>query len=350
MTEHRKQVHDLEEQTAYLSERVLQQQERQHTAALDELQQSVNQVSEDNVFVEGGGQGAVDPNCIAEKISEFSRLTELLRVTHLEQETLDYFLRYTISSTDLLQLGSVKDEKYVALEKQVEELESETLQQLDGEIERLKLRIAHSSATISREREHAKETCLETATVIDECWELIDELESLTKDKGEQTNLQGPGTAPHPVEETYTAWEDVVQGQQALQQTEQQLQVLEKTRDSLERAVENRHNITDSDAQVVEACTTLDLLAQLWRTRFLHKGVSNLEVYPQTAKFQFECKDVTIAVSFDSTGITAVRLYSTGRHGIEPASLALQQRDVEHAVCGDSDFYRAIETIVGMIK
>lgn len=149
------QLAAIEEESTTLSEQALLDQERHHSETVEQLRQSVNQIIEDNESIfnpSNSSVQAIDPRCVAGKISELSTLTDQLKTTHLEQETVDNFLRYTISSTSVLLLDSDHDEKYQTLQNSVNNLRDELIVGLDVEIDQLKSDISHAGHSIADQR------------------------------------------------------------------------------------------------------------------------------------------------------------------------------------------------------
>lgn len=307
--DYKDKIKELEDETAKASERVLINQEERLHAVLREMTQSITGMSRDNELVDLTGeldsenevdQQVIDSASMGEKIEEFNKLVELLKLTHLEQETLDYFLRYTISSSDLLQLNSIYDKRYVELENGVKVLENQVLETHHQEIEETKQAILNTSEDLAKTQDRVNETYLETTHVLDDCYQMMTELETLRdahKIRKEELKKE-----KDPILEIYNEWEllrKTTLEYRALEEQTKQSEIIKKSYEDKLAGGEVQH--PESDPKVIEVCSALDHLIRLWQSKFLPKsGWKNLEIYPQTRKFQFEVSNTfTVIITLD---------------------------------------------------
>lgn len=283
----------LEDETARYSEQSLLEQEQRVLASLREITQNVVAMDQESSLVELKGslesqekdELVIDPSKFQEKIDTFVELVELLKVSHLEQETLDTFLRYTISSSNLLQLDSVQDARYVEVESQVRELEQGTLESHKRQIEATKGQINKLCQELTTAQDSVNEIFLDTSNSLEECDAFLDELTQLRMEK--QTSEEADTVEDDPVSQTYEDWK-------SLKKSQTQLELLQNTTSNVKSRIQSYEDFQKrsrqaNDPKLLQAHKTLELLIQLWVSKFLpQSGISNLELYPQTRKFQFD--------------------------------------------------------------
>ncbi|SCW02999.1 LAFE_0G00716g1_1 [Lachancea fermentati] len=338
------QLHELEVQVTSLSDEVLKQQEHHHVQAIEQLKQSVAQVAEGNEFVltDNDPSAVVDPNCIPGKISEFSQLTEILKVTHLEQESLDNFLRYTISSGDLAQLESVNDEKYVSLNAEIENLRENVIEGLNTEIDKQKLHIIQSSQNIAEKRKLVNETCLEITNLLEDCWKLASELEQLNGEQIDEHKEMQDNT----LEITNALWESLQEQTIKHSQLEARLKILTSTRNSLERVQAKQGSGVNLDGSMKEACDSYQRLCDFWQNSFVNAEIKNLKVYPQSNRLQFECLKMDIIITLNDFGIYQINVYDNNIPDVDIHNI---RKNIEQ-LKSRSDFYLSIRKIIDIVK
>ncbi|AGO10787.1 AaceriAFR728Wp [[Ashbya] aceris (nom. inval.)] len=337
-----KDIRKLEEQTAHVSEQVLVQQERQRLGALEELHQSIIQIAEENSFVTPIKKDAanvhIDPRGIAASVQQFEQLAEILKVTHLEQETLDNFLRYTISDNDqLLDIKSVADPRYAQLAEEVRKLEQEELQHLENDIVALNGNITEQTTKVIDANEKVKEECLEVSNGIERCWGLLHELETLrgTTDKDD--------VELGPLEETYQKWKSVDHLLQQKLHLKEQLRVLEDTRTSLSEVTKSSGNRVP-DFDVSEKFVTYRLLDNLWKKQFVDSTkIRGLEFFPRTGKMQFQVLDTIYVLTISGNQISNIQLFNDK---LPAADLENNAQDLNKRFLGAADVRHVVDFIV----
>lgn len=348
-------IKELEDETAHCSEQSLQEQEQRALASLREITQSVEAMDRDNSLVQlqqrseaADQEQIVDPGCLHDKIDTFAKLVELLKLTHLEQETLDYFLRYTISSANLLQLNSVQDTKYVQLEQEVKELEEGALDIHLSEIEITKSQIVALCTKLTKTQHTINETYFDATNTLDDCQVLLDELTQLRKEK--QTSEEADTVEDNPAALTYEEW-------QLLQKAQEELVTLEKEEARLHsisqsyESLQNKPNQLQDDPKMLQIHSALALIVKLWSAKFLPQNeMSNLELFPQTRKFQFDvAAEFTVVISLcEQLAIKDIQLYEKNGKNIladQSAEASLKDRHV-----GDRNIYNALEDIIHTLR
>ncbi|CEP64277.1 Kre28p LALA0_S11e00474g [Lachancea lanzarotensis] len=300
-----------EEETTSLSEQVLQDQETHYSETVQQLQRSAQQLVEDNEFLFEmvDPSAEIDPKIVSTHIQEVSQLLERLKNTHLEQEMLDNFLRYTLPSGNLLQqIETVQDERYVLLEKDVAHLQDEVITQLDSEVDQLREEIGHTSQKIADQREVVNELCLNTGELVDECHLLLEELERYN-DTAKTASLETADGIPsteaaiqhlHSIKET-------IQEQQHL---EQHLKCLERAKTSLDAILNSSDEQADEqDLKLAKSYKAHQALVDYWRSQFITNEIQNLEILPISHKIQFTYHTLEVVVQLNALGISKVNLY-----------------------------------------
>lgn len=340
---YKEKINNLEEQVSIISEKVILDQERQRLAALDDLTQSILQLSKDNKYIPNIEEGSyLDPSCIDACIEQFYQIIDLLKMIHLDQETLDNFLRYTITNEELLDIKSTKDPRYISLQNDVNELKVNKTKQLDQEIFNLKNNIDTISHEINLNYETVKESCLEVGSKIDDSWKLLHELESI---KGENANKEEIKISNNPTKKTYNIWRSIHKYEEDEKYMKKQLKLLEKTKESLETVL-SKKLIGKGDARIVENCITLNLLVCLWRKQFIQKNITNLEVFPQIGKFQFQHGPILIVISLESGSISKIQLfYESKRDELIDFELELNEK-----FTNSKDIYQTLNFITDKLN
>lgn len=339
------EVTSLEDAAAKASEKTLKDQEQRFDSAVREITQSITSMSHENTLVQIDGKSenvVINPSVFATKIADFDKLIELLKMTHLEQETLDFFLRYTISSTDFLQLKTTYDAQYVELENSVKELESNIEEAHDRRIDGIKCQISNDGEKLTRNQDAVNELYLETTDILDNCEQLIGELESLRKEK--EHRRQQAEQSEEPLTKVQEKWEEMRRSRIDYENLKAQTTQLEAIkRDHEQRKVPTK---LKQDPKLNELGCTLDSLIRLWESSFLpNAGWHDLEVYPQTRKFQFDVSDVfTVLIALDDrrriNDITIHRKEDRGIRVDVDLQLELKQQNV-----GSRDIYKSMERI-----
>ncbi|CCE91573.1 Kre28p TDEL_0C06840 [Torulaspora delbrueckii] len=342
------EVKTLEDETTRGSEQALASQEQRAAAAVHEITHSITSMSQENDLVkaedtEGSDRNIIDPSNLGDKIVEFEKFIELLKLTHLEQETLDFFLRYTISSADLLRLKSTQDAKYLELEEKVQELEHGVSENHQREIDETKLMIFNGTEELAKDQDMVNELFLETTDVLEECEELMKELERAREEK-KASQDQHENEQP-PVDELYRKGDKVRQSYNSLKILEERMKQLESMKKEYD-SNDKFHKSPFDPASTKTGCA-LNSLIRLWKSNFLPShGWSNLELYPQTKRFQFDVSEShTIVIALDEgSKIKDVLVYIKDKSGVridENMQLELKQQHI-----GSAEIYKSMEDII----
>lgn len=318
-------IKKLEGQTTYYCEQTLSEQEQRVLASLREITQNVLAMEQENSLVEIKGELeseqeselVIDPSNFREKIDTFVELVELLKITHLEQETLDNFLRYTISSSNLLHINSVQDAKHVELESQVRELEQSTLERHKREIEATKSQINNLCRELTKTQDFINETFLETSNSLEECDSLLNELIHLRMEK--QTSEEADTIEDDPASQTFEDWELLQKSKAELQSLHEEISKLQFRIKSYEDHQRRSRQLGGSDQTMLQNHKALELLIQLWMAKFLPQpGMSHLELFPQTRKFQFDVEPTfTVVITLaDQKGFQNIQVYTKEAKGL----------------------------------
>ncbi|CCK70685.1 Kre28p KNAG_0F00130 [Huiozyma naganishii CBS 8797] len=182
-------LRDLKSTNDDLYRESVQEHETELNSFLSEISHTVSNLSEDNDLISISGKQSpgdiIDHEAIPAKIKEFDQLLASLTSLYLEQESLDQFLRYTISSNDkeVLGLKSIHDMKYESLKNQIKILEGERLAETRSEVDALRSSITNLSKTISNSERDILSISKQTSAQIDSCFELLKERDTLKRMK-----------------------------------------------------------------------------------------------------------------------------------------------------------------------
>ncbi|CAI6453035.1 AAC_HP2_G0013420.mRNA.1.CDS.1 [Saccharomyces cerevisiae] len=309
---------DIEDSIAVSSEEVLNNQELRLKNTLHEITSSILAINEENKFVNPlrndesldveGKEVFVNPKILSAKIKEFNKLMELLKLTYLEQETLDYFFRFTLSSTKPLQLDSEKDPQFVKLNERVNGLKEEISNVQESKIEQIKAEIQETGHNFAEKQDLINELYLEATGDIENCWDSLNELKNLTnkEDKnmmGEKDTILNSSDSDDFVEETYTNWQKLLFLQKQNQRLTKELKEMHEVKNQIIRKGEQSKKEDSGDlmANESELCQSINLLTKFWEKHFLLKGskttILNFEIFTQLGKVQFEIKDMQYIIA-----------------------------------------------------
>lgn len=309
---------DIEDSIAVSSEEVLNNQELRLKNTLHEITSSILAINEENKFVNPlrndesldveGKEVFVNPKILSAKIKEFNKLMELLKLTYLEQETLDYFFRFTLSSTKPLQLDSEKDPQFVKLNERVNDLKEEISNVQESKIEQIKAEIQETGHNFAEKQDLINELYLEATGDIENCWDSLNELKNLTnkEDKymmGEKDTILNSSDSDDFVEETYTNWQKLLFLQKQNQRLTKELKEMHEVKNQIIRKGEQSKKEDSGHlmANESELCQSINLLTKFWEKHFLLKGskttILNFEIFTQLGKVQFEIKDMQYIIA-----------------------------------------------------
>lgn len=326
------EVRNLEEAIAHSSDQVLADQELRFQSTLNEMTQNITSISKENDFLtinsEGNHTGSdalvVEPSSISGRITDLNQFVELLKMTHLEQEALDYFLRYTISSTNMLHLESEGDPKYISLKDEVKELENNTLRTNRDAIDEAKKEIFDKSKELANKQDQINEMYLEATDILDNCWEMINEFEDLQthneKRQNESNSKKYASVDNNIIQNTHYEWKLLQETVTLSNNLDNELKQIETTRDdSKKRSSTQKSKGNNINQKTNDVGSTLTRLIKLWEKRFLPtNGLHpiNLEVYPQTKKFQFNASDrYTVIIDLNPNGKAVANLHIYENNG-----------------------------------
>ena len=309
---------DIEDSIAVSSEEVLNNQELRLKNTLHEITSSILAINEENKFVNPlrndesldveGKEVFVNPKILSAKIKEFNKLMELLKLTYLEQETLDYFFRFTLSSTKPLQLDSEKDPQFVKLNERVNDLKEEISNVQESKIEQIKAEIQETGHNFAEKQDLINELYLEATGDIENCWDSLNELKNLTnkEDKnmmGEKDTILNSSDSDDFVEETYTNWQKLLFLQKQNQRLTKELKEMHEVKNQIIRKGEQSKKEDSGHlmANESELCQSINLLTKFWEKHFLLKKskttILNFEIFTQLGKVQFEIKDMQYIIA-----------------------------------------------------
>ncbi|SCU98800.1 LAME_0G00606g1_1 [Lachancea meyersii CBS 8951] len=341
----------VEEETTNLSEQVLQDQETHYCETVEQLKRSTQQLVEDNEFLfEAVPQGAeIDPKNISSHIADLSQFMDRLKNTHLEQEMLDNFLRYTIPSGDISQqISSSQDEIYVSLEKDVQHLRDEVITELDSEVEQLRAEIGETSQKIADQREVVNELCLNTGELVDECRVLLEELEKsgdlnvAESEKAGNHNDVSDAASPGATIQQLQSIKEKIQEKRHL---EQQMGHLESTKTSLGAILSSSSE--QDEKRSVKSYKAYQALIEYWQSEFINQDIRNLEIFPKSNRCQFTYHNVEVVVSLGDMGISKIDLYGSS---IPPENLETARRHANKKYFHETPLHIQFNNVLNIIK
>lgn len=165
--------------------------EQDNGLILQEITGNIHAISQGNdlIHVDNTDDNLhIDYEDLPEKIVEFTNLLKSLVSLYLKQESLDQFLRITISNNreDLLHIKSVHDPRYRNLESQVKILKEDNVDEREKEISQLRKDITAISHDILSSEQQLDEITKNTEREIDECEDLLKELNEIQEIRDKQ--------------------------------------------------------------------------------------------------------------------------------------------------------------------
>ncbi|CCD25777.1 Kre28p NDAI_0F04590 [Naumovozyma dairenensis CBS 421] len=313
-TKYEGQLDDLLMEITQMSEQFLHEQERKVDSTLNEITQSVETMKQDNnTLIEtqssGAGTGTdtammmIDIKDFPSNIEKFNKLLELLKMVHLDQDSLDYFLRYTVLSNDgsknkPLSLKSIDDPQFVSLEREVDNLQNNEIAQQLNEINGTKLKIFKINDTIFQSNNELNELSLNLGNEIDECWDLLNEFNDLKDKKLNSTTKNGVKTSREndPVNDTYNEFKKLNDQNVKLTKLNDEMNLVQK---SVARFKNKTHKYDDKDKdtngndEIDKEKQTLEVLnglIKLFENTFMKisSNLNNLKISPGKRQIEFE--------------------------------------------------------------
>lgn len=168
--------------------------EQDNGTILQEITSNINAISQGNDLVKVADTDnisstlQVDYNGLPDKINEFTDLLKSLVSLYLKQESLDQFLRITISDNkeDLSHIKSEHDPRYRNLESQVKILKEDNVDERENEIKQLRNDINAISEDILTSEQQLDDITRDTERELDECEELLKELNDIQEIRDKQ--------------------------------------------------------------------------------------------------------------------------------------------------------------------
>ncbi|GMM58090.1 hypothetical protein DAKH74_047060 [Maudiozyma humilis] len=275
----------------------------------------------------------VDFEQLGTRIREFNDIISSLRMLYLEQESLDNFLRYTISSGSReLPVTSVDDPVLMALEQEVQQLEQGTVEASQRELAAIKDEISAQGTRLFSDDCTIKELCVQTGETIEECQALLDEIDEVQETRRASEARQRQDREDT-VTKTYDVWQDVSKLQERSAALDSDIASVQATLSSLPPA--QRKNAESAGRTRTEAMSALQ--------QFLEKNllpdfanVHDLSVDYALRRVHFTCGDNHVSLTLDeSCALQTV-------HIPEDESLAMKVRE---AMLGQTNIYRVIHYI-----
>lgn len=168
--------------------------EQDNGSLLQEITSNVNAISQGNDLIQlattedSSSNFQIDYRGLPEKIDEFTDLLKSLVSLYLKQESLDQFLRITISDNkeDLAHIKSEHDPRYRNLESQVKILKEDNVDERENEIKQLRNDITTISEDILASEQQLDNMTRDTEREIAECEELLKELNEIQEIRDKQ--------------------------------------------------------------------------------------------------------------------------------------------------------------------
>lgn len=139
----------------------------------------------------------IDFESLPNKIEEFKSLLTSLVQLYLEQESLDQFLRITISDNkeQLLDIKSVKDSRFKNLENQVQILKEDNVDEREIEIDNLRKDISSMCQEVLSKEDKLNDLTTQLEKELTQCSDLLKELTEIHKIRNKKlTSLENKET------------------------------------------------------------------------------------------------------------------------------------------------------------
>ncbi|CCF59782.1 hypothetical protein KAFR_0H03720 [Kazachstania africana CBS 2517] len=235
--DYRDEIDKLNSELNETTETALAEQEYRAKNLSSDITQIIQSLSQENDLIRvPETEKWIDPSSITPGINESNKIISILKEVYLEQESLDNFLRLTVSSNsnEFDKIRSKDDPVFRELEDEVNYLESTQLQNQLNAINVIKSKISQKSNELSQDEMKINEVCLNTADEIDECFQLIIELEKLQEDRIEKVkNVRLEEL--NATTEAFNEWENIVTLRKNLSELERELHLLKTTNQSDKR-------------------------------------------------------------------------------------------------------------------
>lgn len=207
ITHYNDEIHTLKRDVKKIISESITEDKEQNNSILHEINDNLNVISQRNKLLqidnllEGNSSKdselVIDLESLPDKIDEFKSLLNSLVQLYLGQESLDQFLRITISDNkeQLLDIKSVKDPRYKNLENQVQILKEDNVDEREIEIENLRNNINSICQEILNKEDQLNDLTAKFETELTQCSDLLKELNEIHEVRNKKViNLENKET------------------------------------------------------------------------------------------------------------------------------------------------------------
>lgn len=191
ITSYKNEIDSLKKDIEHITSTRVTEDREQNNSILQEITDNLNVITQGNNLLQinnpikgstnNDSELIVDLESLPDKIDEFKSLLNSLVQLYLEQESLDQFLRITISDNkeQLLDMKSVKDSRYKNLENQVQILKEDNVDEREIEIENLRNDIKLMCQEILNKEDELNNFSEKFETELNQCSNLLKELNEI---------------------------------------------------------------------------------------------------------------------------------------------------------------------------
>ena len=191
ITSYKNEIDSLKKDIEHITSTRVTEDREQNNSILQEITDNLNVIAQGNNLLQinnpikgstnNDSELIVDLESLPDKIDEFKSLLNSLVQLYSEQESLDQFLRITISDNkeQLLDMKSVKDSRYKNLENQVQILKEDNVDEREIEIENLRNDIKLMCQEILNKEDELNNFSEKFETELNQCSNLLKELNEI---------------------------------------------------------------------------------------------------------------------------------------------------------------------------
>lgn len=331
--QYRKQLTSLNDDVDQLTVETLNKQESELTSMLQEISESIKTLGNENDFIVlPENSDNIDYTSLSGQINEFNGLLSQLRKVYLEQESLDQFLRYTLSSPNTLQLANEDDPKMVNLKNQIKILYEDHINEKEKDIVGLKTEIIELSNAIARDQLEVNEICLKISSDIDDSFQLLNELSMLQDDKIADEELAKKKNDIYPFQMTIDTWVSLENLRFESKKLEERIELI-KSKEQRDETVEiNRKNINIEVLQSILNIQRNKLLVQ--------ENITELNLTSDVLNFTL---NDLYKIEINLTPIRS--LYDIKIHDLQDNRLTELESDIKKTYFNERRFYVIIRYI-----
>lgn len=285
----------------------------------------------------------IDFECLDDKIIDFNKIILSLRMIYLEQESLDNFLRYTISSTTKdLPITSIEDPKLIAVEEEVKHLENEVIVTRQTELSDIKRLISEKSVSMFNDDCKIKELCIETSEQIEECERILEEINTLQRAKREKGKRESQDKITK-ISKTYGKWQNI----KRLESTN------EKLLRQIESCIKQKQSIGDSKATEGESISQSSIVIKYKAVKVLIKLLQK-ELLPRLYSniHNIEIDSITNSITLQRIGTDTttetIRLQLDNSFALSQVEISknpLLEKSLMQQFYGECNIYKIIKYI-----